>query len=246
MGGLDGKTVLVTGGGGGIGGATCRRFGAAGAKVAVLDLNPTAASATAEAITAAGGRAIAIKCDITRREDVDAAVAKCHGRISVPSTCWSTTPAGMCSSRSRRPNASDWERLIAINLIGALNMHHAVLPGMVEPRRADGSSTSPPTPRASAPRAKPSMPPARAASSRSRKQSPASMPVTASPSTSSAPAQPTRHSSPTTSRARATPTSSKTRSVARSRSAASASPTICRAPSCSSPATMPATSPARC
>ena len=38
MRGLDGKTVIVTGGGGGIGSATCRRFGTAGARVAVLDL----------------------------------------------------------------------------------------------------------------------------------------------------------------------------------------------------------------
>jgi 2-hydroxycyclohexanecarboxyl-CoA dehydrogenase len=36
--GLEGKTVIVTGGGGGIGGATCRRFAAEGARVAVLDL----------------------------------------------------------------------------------------------------------------------------------------------------------------------------------------------------------------
>jgi NAD(P)-dependent dehydrogenase (short-subunit alcohol dehydrogenase family) len=52
---FDGKTVIVTGGGGGIGGATCRRFAAEGAKVAVYDLNLVAAEAVAQAITVAGG-----------------------------------------------------------------------------------------------------------------------------------------------------------------------------------------------
>lgn len=133
MRGLDGKTVVVTGGGGGIGGATCRRFGAAGAKVAVLDLNPTAAGATAEAITGAGGRAVAIKCDITRRQDVDAAVAKVGADLGpvdvlVNNAGWDVFKPFV------KTDADDWRRLIDINLIGALNMHHAVLPGMVARR----------------------------------------------------------------------------------------------------------------
>ena len=134
MRGLDGKTVLVTGGGGGIGGATCRRFAAVGAKVAVLDLNPTAAGATAEAITAAGGRAVAIKCDITRREDVDAAVAKAASELG-PADVLVNNAGWDVFKPFTKTDANDWQRLIAINLIGALNMHHAVLPGMVERRR---------------------------------------------------------------------------------------------------------------
>ena len=134
MRGLEGKTVLVTGGGGGIGGATCRRFAAAGAKVAVLDLNPAAAGATAEAITAAGGRAIAVKCDITRREDVDAAIAKATAELS-PVDVLVNNAGWDVFKPFTKTNADDWQRLIAINLIGALNMHHAVLPGMVERRR---------------------------------------------------------------------------------------------------------------
>jgi len=72
---FDGKTVIVTGGGGGIGGATCRRFAAEGAKVAVYDLNLVAAEAVAQAITVAGGSAAAFHCDITDRASVDTAVA---------------------------------------------------------------------------------------------------------------------------------------------------------------------------
>jgi 2-hydroxycyclohexanecarboxyl-CoA dehydrogenase len=72
---FEGKTVIVTGGGGGIGGATCRRFAAGGARVAVLDLNAEAAEKVAAAIRAEGGQAAAIQCDITDRASVDAAVA---------------------------------------------------------------------------------------------------------------------------------------------------------------------------
>ena len=52
---FNGKTVVVTGGGGGIGGATSRRFAGEGARVAVLDLNLQAAEAVVAQIRAAGG-----------------------------------------------------------------------------------------------------------------------------------------------------------------------------------------------
>ena len=50
---FDNRTVIVTGGGGGIGGATCKRFGAEGARVAVFDLNLDAAEQVAAAVRAA-------------------------------------------------------------------------------------------------------------------------------------------------------------------------------------------------
>jgi 2-hydroxycyclohexanecarboxyl-CoA dehydrogenase len=130
MRGLQAKTIMVTGGGGGIGGATCRRFAAAGAKVAVLDRNLDAAKVTAAAITAAGGTALAVACDITRRDDVDKAVADviaAFGAIDVL-----VNNAGWDIFKPfTKTQPVDWDRLIAINLTGALHMHHAVLPGMV-------------------------------------------------------------------------------------------------------------------
>ncbi len=62
---FDKQTVVVTGGGGGIGGATCKRFGSEGANVAVFDLNLEAAEKVATAIRADGGQAQAFRCDIT-------------------------------------------------------------------------------------------------------------------------------------------------------------------------------------
>ena len=133
MRGFKGKTVVVTGGGGGIGGATCQRFASEGAKVAVLDRNLAAAQAIADAITAAGGAAHAWVCDITLREDVDKAVAEVIALLGpidvlVNNAGWDVFKPFV------KTVPADWERLIAINLTGALHMHHAVLPGMVAGR----------------------------------------------------------------------------------------------------------------
>lgn len=127
---LSGKTVVVTGGGGGIGGATSLRFAAEGAKVAVFDMNLAAAEKVASAIQAAGGTAEAFKCDITSRAEVDAAVAACEARLG-PIDVLVNNAGWDIFKPFTKTVPEEWEKLIAINLTGALHMHHAVLPGMV-------------------------------------------------------------------------------------------------------------------
>lgn len=128
------RTVAVTGGGGGIGGATCRRFGAEGAKVAVLDLNLEAAQKVATEIRAAGGIAEAFRCDIANRAEVDAAVAGIEAKLGPIDVLVNNAGWDVFKPFTKTVPA-DWERLIAINLVGALNMHHAVLPSMVARNR---------------------------------------------------------------------------------------------------------------
>lgn len=127
---LKGKTVIVTGGGGGIGGATCRRFAAEGAKVAVFDMNIEAAQKVADQITAEGGTAAAFQCNITDRAQVDAGVAAAEAQLGpidvlVNNAGWDVFKPFV------KTVPAEWDKLIAINLTGALHMHHAVLPGMV-------------------------------------------------------------------------------------------------------------------
>jgi 2-hydroxycyclohexanecarboxyl-CoA dehydrogenase len=130
---FSGKVVVVTGGGGGIGGATCRRFGAEGARVAVLDLNLETAQATAAAVREAGGTAAAFRCDITERASVDAAIAGVRTELG-PIDVLVNNAGWDIFKPFTKTEPAHWDRLIAINLTGALHMHHAVLPGMVERR----------------------------------------------------------------------------------------------------------------
>lgn len=123
--------MVVTGGGGGIGGAVCRGFATEGAAVAVLDRAEDAAAAVADAIVADGGRAMAVGADITERAAVDAAVERVTSELGpidvlVNNAGWDLFVPFLDTS------PDDWSRLIDINLVGALHMHHAVLPGMVE------------------------------------------------------------------------------------------------------------------
>jgi 2-hydroxycyclohexanecarboxyl-CoA dehydrogenase len=123
------QTVIVTGGGGGIGGATCRRFAGEGASVAVFDLNLDAAEKVAASIRAEGGRAQAFRCDITDRASVDAAVAETEKSLG-PIDVLVNNAGWDVFKPFTKTEPAQWDKLIAINLTGALHMHHAVLPGM--------------------------------------------------------------------------------------------------------------------
>jgi 2-hydroxycyclohexanecarboxyl-CoA dehydrogenase len=128
---LAGKTAIVTGGGGGIGGATCLRFAKEGARVAVFDRDLASAQRTAQQVTDAGGQALAFECDITVRAAVDAAVSMTITQfgpidILVNNAGWDVFMP------FTKTVPEQWDKLIDINLKGALHMHHAVLPGMVE------------------------------------------------------------------------------------------------------------------
>ena len=130
MRGLSGKRVIVTGGGSGIGRAVSERFGAEGAEVAVFDLNEEAAQETVKLIQGAGGKGQAFKADITDRAQVDKAVAEFEagGPIDalVNNAGWDLIKPFLDSDEEL------WKKVIDINLYGPLNMHHAVLPGMVK------------------------------------------------------------------------------------------------------------------
>lgn len=130
MGRFDDRVVIVTGGGGGIGSAVCQGFAAEGAAVAVLDRAADPARAVADTITGQGGRALAVECDITERTSVDAGVARVIDELGpvdvlVNNAGWDLFVPFL----DTQPD--DWARLIDINLVGALHLHHAVLPSMV-------------------------------------------------------------------------------------------------------------------
>ncbi len=128
---FDGRMAIVTGGAGGIGSATCRRMAARGAAVAVFDRDGDAAQKVAAAIVADGGRAQAFQCDITDRPGVDAAVRVAEAALG-PAAILVNNAGFDIFKPFLKTSPAEWEKLIAVNLVGALHMHHAVLPGMAE------------------------------------------------------------------------------------------------------------------
>lgn len=132
MRGLKDRNVIVTGGGGAIGGAICRRFASYGARVGVFDKNLEAATRVADEIRRSGGGvAEPVGVDITSYAAVKDAVDLFAREVG---------PADILVNNAgwdRFANFVDttpdlWETLIAINLKGPLNLHHATLPGMLE------------------------------------------------------------------------------------------------------------------
>jgi 2-hydroxycyclohexanecarboxyl-CoA dehydrogenase len=130
MRGLKGKAAIVTGGAGGIGRAICLRLAEEGCAVAVFDKNGEAARAVAEE---AGGSASAHAVDITNLAAVTAAVASFEAKagptsILVNNAGWDRFAYFLDTEPPL------WEQIIAVNLRGPLNLHHAVLHGMQQRR----------------------------------------------------------------------------------------------------------------
>ncbi len=122
-----GKVALVTGGGSGIGAATCRAFAMAGARVAVLDRNAEAAERVAAGITGGGGKAEAFGLDVGDREGfarLAAGITEAAGGIDILVNGAGVTVRRMIGEMG----AEDWDRVIAVNLTGAFNGIRAVLP----------------------------------------------------------------------------------------------------------------------
>ncbi len=125
--GFAGKVAVVTGGGSGIGAATCRAFAAAGAHVAVVDRDAAAAERIAAEIGGNSGTAAPHPLDVTDRGGfaaLAAEVAAAAGGIDILVNGAGVTVRRMIAEMG----AEDWERVIAVNLTGAFNGIQAVLP----------------------------------------------------------------------------------------------------------------------
>src|SRR4051794_4200060 len=114
-----GKVAFITGGGSGIGRAAALAFAQEGASVVAADVSEQGNQETARMIKEQGGRALAIRCDVTRAEDVKAALAKtveAFGRLDL-----AFNNAGI-EPKKPAPTADydegEWDRIFAINLRG--------------------------------------------------------------------------------------------------------------------------------
>ncbi len=131
MAALSGKTVIVTGASRGIGEAAARALAAAGAKVMLTARDGALATKVAGEITAAGGTAAAMACDVSDYAAVEklaAATAGKFGRIDVL-----VNNAGVIEPIARLEDSDPaaWARNIQINLVGAYNAVRAVIGPMI-------------------------------------------------------------------------------------------------------------------
>lgn len=127
---LSGKTALVTGAGRGIGRAIALALAADGAQVAVLDVLADNARAVAAEIEARGVKALALPADLTRRAEVEAAVAEIAAQwggldIVVNNAGWDRLEPFLESEEAT------WEKILAINFKSVLYVCKAALPLLI-------------------------------------------------------------------------------------------------------------------
>lgn len=129
---LDGRRVLITGGGQGVGRGLAVAFGAAGAEVLVNDLRAQRAEAVVDEIRAAGGAARPAPFDVTDYPGVADAVAAV-GSVDILVNNAGNAGAEGFASRDKFADTepADWEPFIRVNLYGVLHCTRAVLPAMV-------------------------------------------------------------------------------------------------------------------
>ena len=134
MGSHDGRIVMVTGAGQGIGLAIAHRFGDAGAAVAILDRNAEAATRAAVELRARGHRAHALEADVADYDSVARAVAEIERALGPVDTL--VNNAGISPKHAGRPAAiaemdpAEWRRVVEVNLTGAFHCVRATVNGM--------------------------------------------------------------------------------------------------------------------
>jgi NAD(P)-dependent dehydrogenase (short-subunit alcohol dehydrogenase family) len=134
---ISGAAAIVTGGGSGLGRATAEALAARGAKVAVADLNPSAAEEVAQAI---GG--VAVVCDVGDEASAIGAVAKAeaaHGAARILVNCAGIgSPIRIVGKDGTPAPLGDFEKVVRVNLVGTFNMIRLVAAGAAKLEPVDG------------------------------------------------------------------------------------------------------------
>ena len=118
------RVAIVTGAARGIGAATAQRLARDGHAVAVLDLDEAACATTVEAITSAGGRAIAVGVDVSKADQVEAAVKRVADELGAPTIL--VNNAGIIRDNLIfKMTEDDWDAVMAVHLRGAFLMTRA-------------------------------------------------------------------------------------------------------------------------
>lgn len=130
---LEDKIVIITGAGSGIGAATAKLFGIQGAVVVVSDINLGAAQKIVDEIKKDGGKASAIKTDVTKFEEVESligAAVKEYGRLDVMVN--NAGIGGKHQNKTAEHTHDDWHNVIAVNQTGVFYCMQVALQQMTK------------------------------------------------------------------------------------------------------------------
>lgn len=130
---LEDQVAIITGGARGMGEDMCITFAEEGCSVVIADIDFVRAQAVADKITAKGGKAIAVKCDITKQAEIDSMVKAAiqeFGKIDILINCAGGVPGTEGTGNTENIRISDWDKVIELNLKGTFLVTMAVLPYM--------------------------------------------------------------------------------------------------------------------
>ncbi len=124
---LEGKVTIITGGGSGIGEAAAKLFAQQGAKVIVSDLDEAEAQRVAQAVTASGGQAVALRADVAQEADVLALVQCAIDQFGRLDAAFNNAGAGVGNMPTEEFSSEQWLRALDVNLTGVwLCMKHQI------------------------------------------------------------------------------------------------------------------------
>src|SRR5437764_14014669 len=127
-----GKTILITGAASGIGRATALIFAREGANVVCADINEHGARDTAAAVNAAGSQALAVKSDVTSREEVDDMVARAVTAFGGVHFLFNSAGLAIRGAKFLEIDDTVLDKTFALNVNGTFYAMQAVLPHMLK------------------------------------------------------------------------------------------------------------------